>query len=138
MTLYLLENSFFYDFACSGMSGMLTNMFVYNYKQPHHQSFTPPSMYTPSLPWSRQMAPKPKPNTCLATAQAPPDSCKRQGSNVDQPKTKRTRRKTNEVNEANDNDDDLNKSEDEQEAVDWVEEERTTPQHQEVVNEGVQ
>ena len=50
MKLYLLENSIFYDFGCSGMSGMLTkltNMFVHNYKLPHHQSFPPPSMYMP-------------------------------------------------------------------------------------------
>ena len=50
MKLYLLENSIFYDFGCSGMSGMLTkltNLFVHNYKLPQHQSFTPPSTYTP-------------------------------------------------------------------------------------------
>ena len=50
----------------------------------------------------------------------PPDSCKCQGSNADQlKKTKRTRRKTNEAS----NDDNLNKSEDELEAVDGVEDE---------------
>ena len=77
MKLYLLENSIFYDFGCSSMSGMLTkltNMFVHNYKLPYHQSFCPPLTYTPSLPQSHQMAPKPKPNTRLATAQAPPNS----------------------------------------------------------------
>ena len=77
MKLYLLENSIFYDFGYSGMSGMLTkltNMFVHNYKLPYHQSFCPPLTYTPSLPQSHQMAPKPKPNTRLATAQAPPNS----------------------------------------------------------------
>ena len=75
------------------------------------------------------MAPKPKPNTCLATAQAPSDSRKYQGSKVDQLKTKRTQQKTNKANEANDNDDDddLNKSEDEQEAADGVEDKDNPP-----------
>ena len=44
MKFYLLENSIFYDFACSGMSGTLTkltDMFVHDYKLPHHQSFPP-------------------------------------------------------------------------------------------------
>ena len=48
MKLYILENSIFYDFGCSGMSSMLTkltNMFVHDYKLPHHQSFPPPSTY---------------------------------------------------------------------------------------------
>ena len=50
MKLYLLENSIFYDFGCSGMSSMLTkltNMFENDYKLPHHQSFPPSSTYTP-------------------------------------------------------------------------------------------
>ena len=50
MKLYLLENSIFYDFGYSGMSGMLTkltNMFVHDYILPHHQSFPPPSTYMP-------------------------------------------------------------------------------------------
>ena len=37
-------------FPCSGMSGMLTkltNMFVHDYKLPHHQSLPPPSTYMP-------------------------------------------------------------------------------------------
>ena len=94
----------------------ITNCHIINSSLPHRRT-------RPSLPPSRQMGPKPKPNTRSATAQAPPDSRKRQGSNADQPKTKRTRRKTNEANEANDDDDDLNKSEDEQEAADGVEDE---------------
>ena len=50
MKLYLLENYIFYDFGCSGMSGTLTkltNIFVHDYKLPHHQFFPPPSTYTP-------------------------------------------------------------------------------------------
>ena len=31
----------------SGMLTKLTNMFVHDYKSPHHQSFPPPSTYTP-------------------------------------------------------------------------------------------
>ena len=38
------------------------------------------------------------PDGSQTQAQAPPDSRKHQGSNTDQPKTKRTRRKTNEAN----------------------------------------
>ena len=93
----------------------ITNCHIINSSLPHRHT-------RPSLPPSRQMGPKPKPNTRSATAQAPPDSRKHQGSSADQPKTKRTRCKTNEANEAND-DDDLNKSEDEQEAADGVEDE---------------
>ena len=92
----------------------ITNCHIINSSLPHRRT-------RPSLPPSCQMGPKPKPNTCSATAQAPPDSRKCQGSNADQLKTKRTRHKTNEANEANDDDDDLNKSEDEQEAADGVE-----------------
>ena len=50
MKLYLLENCIFYDFGCSGMSSTLTkltNMFVHDYKLPHHQFFPPPSTYMP-------------------------------------------------------------------------------------------
>ena len=97
--------------------------YLYTIKNCHIINSSLPHRHThPSLPPSRQMGmgPKPKPNTRSATAQAPPDSRKRQGSNADQLKTKRTRRKTNEANEAND---DLNKSEDEQEAADGVEDE---------------
>ena len=64
------------------------------------------------------MPPKSKPNTHSGTAQTLPDSRKRQGSNTDQLKTKRTQCKT--IEENND-DDNKNKSGDEQEAVDGVE-----------------
>ena len=69
-------------------------------------------------------ASKSKPNTCSGTAQTLPDSCKCQGSNADQLKTKRTQRKTI---EANDNDNNKNKSGDEQEAADGVEEKDNPP-----------
>ena len=106
------------------MSGMQTNMFVHVYILPHHQSFPhSPSTYH-TLPLQLHwMSPKSKPNTHSGTAQTLPDSCKHQGSNADQPKTKRTWCKTIESN----NDDNENKSGDEQEAADGVEDEDNPP-----------
>ena len=94
-------------------------MFVHAYILPHHQSFPhSPSTYH-TLPLQlRHMPPKSKPNTHSGTAQTLPDSCKHQGSNTDQPKTKRTWCKTI---KANNDDNNKNKSGDEQEAVDGVE-----------------
>ena len=69
-------------------------------------------------PPSTIVPPKSKPNTCSGTAQTLPDSCKCQGSNADQPKTKRTRCKTIKANDDNNNE---NKSGDEQEAAVGVE-----------------
>ena len=107
------------------MFSMQTNMFVHAYILPHHQSFPhSPSTYH-TLPLRLHwMPPKSKPNTCSGTDQTLPDSRKCQGSNADQPKTKRTQRKTI---KANDDDDDENKSGDEQEAVDGVEDEDDPP-----------
>ena len=70
------------------------------------------------------MPPKSKPNTHSGTAQTLPDSHKCQGSNADQPKTKRTQRKTIEAN--NDNNDE-NKSGSEQETADGVEDKDDPP-----------
>ena len=101
------------------MSSTQTNMFVHIYILPHHQSFPhSPSTYH-TLPLRlHQMPPKSKPNTCSGTAQILPDSCKCQGSNADQPKTKITQCKTI---KANDDDNNENKSGNEQEAADGVE-----------------
>ena len=105
------------------MFGMQTNMFVHVYILPHHQSFPhSPSTYHTLPLWLRQMPPKSKPNTHSGIAQTLPDSCKHQGSNADQPKTKRTQHKTIEAN-----DNDKNKSGSEQEAADGVEDEDDPP-----------
>ena len=101
---------------------MQTNMFVHVYILPHHQSF-PHSPSTHTLPLQlHRMPPKSKPNTCSGTAQTLPDSHKHQGSNADKPKTKRTQHKTIEAN------DNKNKSGDEQEAADGVEDKDDPPE----------
>ena len=81
------------------MSGTLTNMFVHNYKLLQHHSFPPPPTHTPSQPrWLPQHP--------FDHSPSPPNFCKRQGSNADQLKTKRTQRKTNEADGVEDDDDD--------------------------------
>ena len=81
------------------MSSTLTNMFVHNYKLPQHHSFPPPPTHTPSQPrWLPQHP--------FDYSPSPPNFRKRQGSNADQLKTKRTQRKTNEADGVEDDDDD--------------------------------
>ena len=81
------------------MSRTLTNMFVHNYKLPQHHSFPPPPTHTPSQPqWLPQHP--------FDYSPSPPNFRKRQGSNADQLKTKRTQRKTNEADGVEDDDDD--------------------------------
>ena len=142
MKLYLLENCIFYDFGCSGMSGTLTNMFVHNYKLPHHQFFPLPSMYTPipatvtrwvPNPSPTPIRPQPKPLPTLTNTRDPMQTNRRpKEPNVRQTKPMKPMTMTTTW---------ISPKMNKKQRMGWRTRTRTawtTPQHWEAVNEGVQ